>query len=189
MDSPGAADFETLTASFRKAAAALRDAGVDAALAGGLAVWARGGPKPRDDVDFVVREADAERGLAALVEAGMRADDSTPEDWLVQAWDDDVLVDLIFRLTGETVDDALFERADVMPLEAMDVKVLSATDLVVAQVRLLSETKSDFGQPLEPARAMREQIDWAAVAARSARNPFARAFLVLCEDLGIKPPD
>lgn len=187
MDSPGALDFDRLIAVFRKAAAALRDASVDAALAGGLGVWARGGAKPRDDVDFVVRPEDAERGLAALVDAGFRAHDETPEDWLVQAWHDDVLVDLIHRLAGEPVDDALFERAGVVPLEALDVKVLSATDLVVAQVRILSETKSDLGQPLEPARALREQVDWDDVARRTEGNPFATAFLVLCEELGVKP--
>ena len=43
------------------ASAALRDAGIPHLLGGGLAGWARGGPPTEHDVDFFVREEDAER--------------------------------------------------------------------------------------------------------------------------------
>jgi hypothetical protein len=38
------------------------------------------------------------------------------------------------------------------------------------------------------ARALREQVDWDALAARVAESPFARAFLALARDLDIAPP-
>ena len=54
-------------------------------LGGGLAAWARGGPPTEHDIDFFVREDDAERALAALDAAGMRPE-RPPEDWLLKAW-------------------------------------------------------------------------------------------------------
>ena len=38
---------------------------------------------------------------------------------------------------------------------------------------------------IEPARALREQIDWGLVRSRSNDSPFARAFFTLVEGLAI----
>src|SRR6266540_6192988 len=70
-----------------------RDAGIEFALGGGLASWARGGPESEHDVDFLVRPEDAERAQAALADAGMRPE-TPPEEWLLKAYDDNgILVD------------------------------------------------------------------------------------------------
>jgi len=61
-------DLEDLVSSMTRAAAALRGADIPFMLGGGLAAWARGGPRSDNDVDFFVREA--ERALEALVESG-----------------------------------------------------------------------------------------------------------------------
>ena len=90
------ATFDELTASLKRCAAWLRDADVGFVLAGSLAAWARGGPPTDHDVDFFVREEDADRALAALESAGMRSE-KPPEEWLYKAYDGEVLVDLIFR--------------------------------------------------------------------------------------------
>lgn len=58
--------------------------------------YARGGPASDHDVDIFLKEGDAEPALAALEKAGLTSF-MPPEDWLVKAFDDDVLVDLIFR--------------------------------------------------------------------------------------------
>ena len=60
-------NFPELLDAMKVAAAALRDAEVPYLLGGGLAAWARGGPPTEHDVDFFVREEDAERALEALV--------------------------------------------------------------------------------------------------------------------------
>ena len=91
--------FADLEATLKKAAAALRGADVPFLLGGSLASWARGGPESRHDLDLMIKHEDVERALAALVDAGMRVDDP-PEEWLVKAWDGDVLVDLIFCAQG-----------------------------------------------------------------------------------------
>ena len=91
--------FSAIEATLKKAAAALRDADVPFLLGGSLASWARGGPETRHDLDLMIKQEDAERALAALTAAGMRAEDP-PEEWLVKAWDGDVLVDLIYWPKG-----------------------------------------------------------------------------------------
>jgi hypothetical protein len=103
-------NFPDLIETMKRAAAALRAAELPYVLGGGLAAWARGGPPTEHDVDFFVREADAERALSILEETGMRPE-RPPEEWLLKAWDGDVLIDLIYRPATGPVDDGLFERA------------------------------------------------------------------------------
>ena len=73
--------FERILGAMKVAAAALRDGGIPFALAGGLAVYARGGPPTEHDVDFLIREEDAERAVELLRDAGFRAE-RPPEGWL-----------------------------------------------------------------------------------------------------------
>ena len=63
--------FDDIEATLKKCVAAFREANVPALLAGSLAVWARGGPETRHDLDFVVKPEDAERALQALEHVGL----------------------------------------------------------------------------------------------------------------------
>jgi len=51
----------------------------------------------------------------------------------------------------------------------------------------LTEHSLRYEGLLQIARALREQIDWEAVRARTESSPFARAFFVLLEGLDILP--
>lgn len=179
-------EFDQLLETMRKAAAALRDAGVPHALAGGLAIWARGGPRTEHDVDFLVLPEDAERAQQALVEAGMRAEDP-PEDWLLKAWDAGILVDLIFRPSGGPVTQEWLGRAEGLEVVAIQMPVASLEDVLVTKLLSLSEQSPDMSPALEIARSVREQIDWDVLRARVEHSPFAKAFLVLVEELGVAP--
>lgn len=185
-DSDGAKDFGKLVATFKKTVKALDDAGVDFVVAGGLASWSHGGPKPTDDLDLIVRPADIDRGLEALAGAGMRTE-RPAEQFLVKAWDDDVLVDLIHEVAGVTVDDSHFDRAIETDVEAVKVKVQSPDDLLVNFLRVLGERHLDYETPLEHSRAWRERVDWAAVREAVKDSPYAGAFFTLAEDLGVAP--
>jgi Nucleotidyl transferase of unknown function (DUF2204) len=176
-----------LLVTMKRAAAALRDADVEFLLGGGLAIWALGGPPTDHDVDFFVRERDAARGLDALVAAGMRAE-RPPEDWLVKAYDGDTLVDLIFCPAGGPVDDAFFARATSLEVNAQRLHVASVDDVFATKLLALNEQEPSFRDVLAVARALREQIDWNEVEARTRRSPFARAFFTLAEGLEIRPP-
>src|SRR5579884_2226625 len=104
---PGSETFQELIDTLKVSVAALRERGVRFALGGGLAAWARGGPVTENDLDLMIKPADTEAALAALVDAGMRAE-RPPEEWLVKAWRGGVLVDLIFAPSGlEMTDEVL----------------------------------------------------------------------------------
>lgn len=187
MPSAQPENLNDLLATMKRAAAALRDADVDFMLGGGLAIWALGGPPTDHDVDFFVREEDAERGLQALVDIGMRAE-RPPEDWLLKAYDGGTLVDLIFRPAGGHVTNEHFQRATELEVSAQRVLVASIDDVLAAKLLALSEQEPDFRDVLAVARALREQIDWDRVEVRSHASPFARAFFTLVEELGIIEP-
>ena len=178
--------FPELIDTMKKGAAALRAAEVPFLLGGGLAAWARGGPPTDHDVDFMLREEDAERGLEALVAAGMRPE-RPPEGWLLKAWDGEELVDLIFHPAGGPVDDDFFARAERIEVAALPLDVASIDDVLTTKLLAMSEQEPDFRPVLEIARSLREQIDWAAVRAQVEDAPFGAAFLTLVERLRILP--
>ncbi len=178
--------FPELVDAMKKGAAALRDAEVPFLLGGGLAAWAYGGPPTDHDVDFLLREADAERALEALVDVGMRPE-RPPEGWLLKAWDGDILVDLIFEPAGGPVGDEHFERAIHLEVAALPLLVASIDDVLATKVLAMSEQDPDYRPVLEIARSLREQIDWDLVRAHVEDTPFGAAFLTLVERLRILP--
>jgi putative nucleotidyltransferase-like protein len=178
--------FEAIEHALKRSAAALRDAGVPFLLGGSLASWARGGPETRHDLDLMIKPEDAERALQALVDAGLRAEDP-PEEWLVKAWDGDVLVDLIFGPKGLPMTDEVIARGEPMSVLGMEIRVMALEDVVTTKLMALSEHALRYESLLQIARALREQIEWDAVRDRTAGSPFARAFFVLAEGLGILP--
>jgi hypothetical protein len=180
--------FSDIEATLKKAAAALRAADVPFLLGGSLASWARGGPETRHDLDLMIKRDDVERAVAALTEAGMRAEDP-PEEWLVKAWDGDVLADLIFAPKGLTIDDRVIARGDEMPVLSMQMRVMSLEDVLITKLMAITEHHLRYEGLLATARALREQIDWAQVRAATASSPFARAFFVLLEGLDILSPE
>jgi Uncharacterised nucleotidyltransferase len=185
MPSSPSENFHGLLASMKRAAAVLRDAGIEFMLGGGIAIWARGGPTTDHDVDLYVRRRDADRALEALVQDGFRAE-RPPEDWLYKALDEKGnLVDLIFSPAGGEVDDATFERASEIEVSALSVLVASADDVLVTKLLAINEQEPDYRAILEVARALREQVDWEVVRERTSESPFARAFFTLAEGLGI----
>jgi hypothetical protein len=184
MTSAARDGIATLLETMKRASAALRGAEVEFMLAGGLAIWARGGPPTDHDVDFLLRERDAERALEALEVVGM-AVEKPPEEWLYKAYDGPVLVDLIFRPAGGAVEDEHFARAEPLEVAAQTLLVASLDDVMVTKLLALTEQDPDFHAVLATARALREQIDWSFVEERSSSSPFARAFFTLVEGLGV----
>jgi hypothetical protein len=174
--------FQRIEATLKKGAAALREAEVPLALGGSLAAWARGGPPSCKDLDFMVREQDAERALEALVAAGMRGE-RPAEEWLLKAWNGSVLVDVIHHAAGVPVTDEVLERADRLSVFSVTMPVLALEDVITSKLLALTEHELDYGPLLTIVRALREQIDWQEVHARTSHSPYARAFFTLVEAL------
>jgi hypothetical protein len=179
---------QELRAALKRVATTLKAAGVSFALAGGYASWARGGPEPVHDADFVLVEEDVPRALQALADAGLRVE-HPPEDWLEKVYDGDALVDLIFRPADRPVTREQLELADELRVDSVLMPVQPATDILASKVLALSEHFCDMGRIFPHARALREQIDWPALRRDVDDWPFARAFLNLCDDLDIPPKE
>ncbi len=176
--------FKAFEATLKKAVAAFRDAEVPTLLGGSLAIWARGGPETRHDLDFMVKPEDADRALEALVDVGMRAE-RPPEGWLYKAWDGDVLVDIIFQPRGLTMTDEVFARGETREVMAISVNMMSLEDVFATKLLALDEHNCDYSALILRARSLREQIDWDELRDRTEEWPFARAFFTLAEGLGI----
>jgi hypothetical protein len=177
-----------IEASLKKAVAALRDADIPFLLAGSLAVWARGGPETRHDLDFVIKPEDADHALAVLADAGMRPE-TPPEEWLRKAWDGDVLIDIIYAPRGLDVTDEVIERGDMLHVVGITIPVMAIEDVLATKLMALHEHELDYTGLLRIVRAVREQVDWSSLRRRTHGSPYAAAFFVLCEELGILDAD
>jgi hypothetical protein len=179
--------FADIEHALKRSAAALRRAEIPFLLGGSLASWARGGPETRHDLDLMIKPQDAERALEVLREEGMRPE-RPPEDWLVKAWDGDILVDLIFSPKGMPIDDEVLARGEDLSVLGLELRVMAIEDVMVTKLMAITEHSLRYERLLQISRALREQIDWAAVRTRTESSPFARAFFVLLEGLDILTP-
>ena len=177
-------DDQPLRVAMKKVATALKGADVPFALSGGYASWARGGPEPVHDVDFVLLADDVPHAVAVLDAAGLRIVEP-PEDWLVKVYDGDALVDLIFRPAERPVTREQLDAANEVRVDSVVMPVQSATDLLAAKLLVLNEHYCDFARLFPHVRALREQVDWPALHEVVGHSPFARSFLALCGELGI----
>jgi predicted nucleotidyltransferase len=178
-------DFDAMLRTLKKAAEALREAGVPFILGGGLAAWARGGPESDDDLDLMVKPDNAEEALDILAAAGMRPE-RPPEEWLYKAWDvNGVLVDLIFEPVGMPIGDEMLERAEELEVEAVGMRVMALEDLLVTKLLALDEQALDYKALLQISRPVRERVNWEDVRRRTEDSPYAAAFFTLIEELGI----
>lgn len=175
---------DAILETLKRAGTTLNDAEVRFALAGGCAAYARGAAPSLHDVDFVLVEEDVPAALEALARLGFRTV-KPPEDWLVKAYDEGRLVDLIFRVSDRAVTPELIKRAEPMKAAAVILPVLEATDLVISWLLPMSEHTCDYGSLLPQVRALREQVDWNRVASVVAPSPYAFTFLTLLERLNI----
>lgn len=173
--------------ALKRVAVALKQSSYPFALIGGYAVWARGGPEPDHDVDFMVAADDAPEVAEVLAAAGLEVV-QPPEDWLFKVYTDEAMVDIIFRDAGEPASREAVEDADEMEVLSVQMPVLSGTELVVHKLMAMDEHWCDFGKMLPVARALREQVVWTRVGTETGANPYAEAFLFLLERLEVIEP-
>lgn len=173
-----------LREALKRVAVALKETEIPFALVGGYAVWARGGPEPEHDVDFMVAESDAPKVAEMLSSAGLEIE-QPPEDWLFKVSTDNCTVDVIFRDSGSPAERSVVEDASDLEVLSVVMPVLSATKLLVQKMNAMEEHACDFTKMLPVARALREQVDWRRVREETADNDFAVALLFLLERLRI----
>jgi len=175
---------EGLVNTLKRVASVLKQAEVPFALGGSFAVYAHGGHSSDHDVDFLIREQDKARALEELAAVGFEVS-QPPEDWLVKVFDEGRMVDLIYRPVESPVTDATLRDTVMRPVEAINMPVLSATQLMVHKLLSYTQHYCDFATGLPIARSLREQIDWDRVREETAKSPYAEAFLVLLDRLDV----
>jgi hypothetical protein len=190
-------DEPLLRTALKRSASALKADGVPFALGGGYALWVAGGPEPSHDVDLVVAETDVELAATSLAAAGLRVE-RPPEDWLFKAYcdandstepaEEPALVDVLHRLGGIPVEHSLLDTAREYEVLGVRIPVLPPTPIMIAKLRSLSEHYCDFAALLPAVRAVREQLAWTEIREETQDNPFAEAFLLLVERLGLTTP-
>lgn len=119
--------------------AALEDAGIDYALMGGIASTGLGRPRWTHDIDVFVRPADASTALDALAAAGFDTE-RTDMTWLFKGFKHRVMVDIIFRSTGDFyLDDEMIARSLRREFMGHEVRLIAPEDLLVIKAAVHDE--------------------------------------------------
>lgn len=170
-------DDDRLPVVLDETMAALREAGIQFLLIGGVGSCVFGRDRGTRDIDVFLRPESAENALSALAARGFRTKKEY-EHWLYKAWKDDVLVDVIFRSSRDILlDQEMLDRARVVNFRGREVPVAPPEDLVVMKAVAASE---DTPRYWYDAIAMigQTELDWDYLVAR-ARQRGARRILSL----------
>lgn len=140
------------------------------ALIGGIAISGMGRPRSTHDIDLFVRPEDAEATLAALVEAGFEAE--RPElKWLLKAWKDDHMVDIIHRSQGDIYfDDEMQRRAKKINFHGRQIPAVPPEDLIIIKAAVHQEVGPHHWWDAL-ALLTHAQIDWDYLLKRARKAP------------------
>jgi predicted nucleotidyltransferase len=130
---------QELQQAFGEAVAALQAADVPFLLMGGVSTSAFARPRITDDIDVFVRPDQARPTLRALEAVGFETEEHD-EGWLFKAFKYGVLVDVIFRSSGDVyVDDEMLARADVQEYWGVKAPFIAPEDLLVIKAVAATE--------------------------------------------------
>jgi predicted nucleotidyltransferase len=93
-------DLETLEKILFEAIDIIENSNIPYALIGGVAAKSLGRPRITHDIDLFVKPDDANRTLEALERNGFTTQKRDPF-WLFKAWKENILVDVIFKSSGD----------------------------------------------------------------------------------------
>jgi predicted nucleotidyltransferase len=176
--------------AFADAIDAIQDADIPYVLVGGLASSLLGRPRRTEDIDLLVRKADAHRTLEALGQAGFETEETNP-DWIFKARRDDLTIDILFWLKGEIyLDDQMLERAPLEEFAGRTVAVMPPEDLIVVKAVIHDEQTPRHWYDALGVIADQE-LDWEYLFARArhgARRVLALLLYAQSNDL-IVPDD
>jgi hypothetical protein len=166
-----------------------RASGLPALVIGGVASAAFGRPRWSNDLDLLVRQEDAQAVLAALARAGFETDRTFP-DWLYKAFKDGVLVDVIFKSSGDIyLDDEMLVRARPATFRGREILAAAPEDLVVMKAIAHSEPTSRYWYDALGILS-RCTLDWEYLL-RRARQGSCRilSFLLYARSIDVAVPD
>jgi predicted nucleotidyltransferase len=140
------------------------------ALIGGVAVKELGRPRVTHDIDLFIRPDDANIALETLEKNGFDIERRDPS-WLYKAWKDDVLVDLIFKSSGDIYFDEEV-RKHVRRIRYLDqyLNAISPEDFIVIKAAAHEENNPHHWHDAL-AVITQGNIDWEYLLLRAKHSP------------------
>lgn len=164
-EEPGSAAF---FAALHDLGAVLRGTTVRALVMGGVGSASLARPRPTDDIDLLVHPEDADGLLDLLASHDFRVERTDPT-WLYKAWRHGVLVDVIFRSTGDIyLDEEMLERAQARAFKGATLLTVSPEDLIVIKAVATNEASPHHWYDALGVIA-RCDLDWTYLVERARR--------------------
>ncbi|MBU6374753.1 MAG: nucleotidyltransferase [Bdellovibrionales bacterium] len=154
---------------------------------GGVASGGLGRPRSTADIDILIRPEDRERVLQALKASGFETEKTDPI-WLYKAFQEGILVDIIFKSKGEVyLDPQMLEHQTQAEFHGKQLRLVSPEDLILIKALAHSEfTPGHWHDAL--ALISYAKLDWEYLLQRARLAPRRLLSLLLyaqSSDLGV----
>ncbi|MCL5960161.1 MAG: nucleotidyltransferase [Chloroflexi bacterium] len=178
----------------RLATMVLDDAGVPYVIAGGVASQLYGTRRATHDIDVFLSPEMADRALDSLANAGFRTE-KTDLAWLYKAFMDDIMVDIIFRPTGNLpLDQQMMEHARDVIFQGQRLRIAGPEDLLLLKIfaaRFVEEPEVFWRHWKDALALMRNcTLNWDYFIQRAELVDVERVlgFLIIARSEGIPVP-
>lgn len=182
-------DRPTLRGVLVDLARQLEDSGLRWLVMGGVGSAAHARPRPTDDIDLLVHLEDTDDLLGVLASNGYEVERTDPR-WLYKAYRKGVLVDLVFRSSGEVyLDDQMLAHATRRSYQGIEVPTVAAEDLLVIKALTSAEHTSHHWYDALAIVSLQD-LDWAYLVERARRCGPRRvlSLLLYAESLDLSVP-
>jgi len=163
-------DLPTLKKTLYNTIDAIEEAQIPYALIGGVAVKEMGRPRVTHDIDIFVPPDYAEKTLEILQNKNFSIERRDPH-WLYKAWSDEILVDIIFKCSGDIYFDEEI-RSHVRRINYYDryINAISPEDFIVIKAAAHQEHNPHHWHDAL-AVLTRGELDWDYLLRRSRYAP------------------
>lgn len=163
-------ELETLNRTLLSAIKSIEEAKIPYAIIGGVAVKELGRPRVTHDIDIFIKPDDANKALDVLHQNGFLIEKRDPS-WLYKAWKEDVLVDLIFRSSGDIYfDDEVRAHVRRIPYLGEWVNAISPEDFIVIKSAAHEENNPHHWHDAL-AVITQGNLDWEYLFSRAKHSP------------------
>jgi predicted nucleotidyltransferase len=167
---------------------ALEDKDIPYLLMGGLSSATFGRPRGTNDIDLFVRPEHARLTLEALAATGFTTEETDPL-WLFKGFKDEILVDVIFRSTGDIyLDEEMLAHARVVDVRGCAARVIAPEDLLIIKALTADEHMPHHWHDALGVITGSE-LDWDYLVSRARRHGARRVLSLLLyaqsNDLGV----
>jgi predicted nucleotidyltransferase len=143
-----------------------------------------------EDIDFFVRREDARRALDVLAQAGYATQESFPQ-WLYKAKKDGVVVDIIFRSTGDIyLEEEMLRRSVEGAFKGRKVRLAPPEDLLLMKALAHSQDTLTYWYDALGILA-KGDLDWDYLMERALQHGARRmlSLLIYAESIDLVVPD